>query len=169
MNKLLIGFTAGMFLTGGLFQFDIDLPRYKSQATKKLQSKNKQLQSKNKQLQSKQSKLKTAVNTKRNRLSATTGKKIAKRTAAAAIPVIGTVFIVGLGAEEYCADLEESISLSNIVNDNDEKFNYDKCYIDAKESAGGLWDATKIVVGNWVQEIDLIPDFQFWAEEDTND
>ena len=157
MRSYLIGAIGGIFITGSLFQFDIGIPSFSSKAFKQLQSKNKQLQSKNKQLQSRQSKLKNSVNSRRKRLTSTSLNRIAKRSAAALVPVLGSAYILKMGVDNYCENLKEiEIFIDTIDGTNKaEDFDKSRCYENAKDDASHFMDTV-----DW--------DFSFLTSEDND-
>jgi len=157
MRSYLIGAIGGIFITGSLFQFDIGIPSFSSKVFKQLQSKNKQLQSKNKQLQSRQSKLKNSVNSRRKRLTSTSLNRIARRSAAALVPVLGSVYILKMGADKYCENLKEiEIFIDTIDGTNKaEDFDKSRCYENAKDDAS-----------HFINTVDW--DFPFLTSEDND-
>jgi cell division protein FtsB len=164
VRSYLIGAIGGIFITGSLFQFDIGIPSFSSKAFKQLQSKNKQLQSKNKQLQSKnkqfqsrQSKLKNSVNSRRKRLTSTSLNRIAKRSAAALVPVLGSAYILKKGVDNYCENLKEiEIYIDTIDGTNKaEDFDKSRCYENAKDDVSHFMDTV-----DW--------DFSFLTSEDND-
>jgi len=129
MRKYLLGFIAGIFLTGSLFQFDINLPSYDSKVAKKLQAK--------------QTQLKKSIADKKKKIANKHTKKIAKKTALTVIPIVGATAVITMGANEYCEDLEETIELSNLVNDENESFSKKECLNEAKTNMGETYEDTK--------------------------
>ena len=122
MKKLIIGFIVGLAFTGSLFQFDINLPSYNSKAVKKLKE------------------VKQTVKKRKAKLTGNSVKRMSKKAAASFIPFVGGGIVIGLSVKDYCADLEDTIKLSNLVNDTNESFDYNKCLENAKNDAGGIWD-----------------------------
>ena len=122
MTKLIIGFIVGLAFTGSLFQFDINLPSYNSKAVKKLKE------------------VKQTVNKRKAKLTGNSVKRMSKKAAASFIPFVGGGIVIGLSVKDYCADLEDTIKLSNLVNDTNESFDYNKCLENAKNGAGNIWD-----------------------------
>jgi hypothetical protein len=157
VRSYLIGAIGGIFITGSLFQFDIGIPSFSSKAFKQLQSKNKQLQSKNKQFQSRQSKLKNSVNSRRKRLTSTSLNRIAKRSAAALVPVLGSAYILKKGVDNYCENLKEiEIYIDTIDGTNKaEDFDKSRCYENAKDDVSHFMDTV-----DW--------DFSFLTSEDND-
>ena len=157
MRSYLIGAIGGIFITGSLFQFDIGIPSFSSKAFKQPQSKNKQLQSKNKQFQSRQSKLKNSVNSRRKRLTSTSLNRIAKRSAAALVPVLGSAYILKKGVDNYCENLKEiEIYIDTIDGTNKaEDFDKSRCYENAKDDVSHFMDTV-----DW--------DFSFLTSEDND-
>lgn len=154
MNKIILGFVAGVFLTGSLFQFNINLPSYNSNELKKLKE------------------VKQIVNKRRAKLSSKSAKKVSKRAAAALIPVVGAVVITSLSIKEYCSDLEDNIRLSNLLNDTNEAYSYDECYANAEKDAKGVWEVMQTMVSNWLKSVDLempeMPEMPSWfSSEDS--
>ena len=150
MRSYLIGAIGGIFITGSLFQFDIGIPSFSSKAFK-------QLQSKNKQFQSRQSKLKNSVNSRRKRLTSTSLNRIAKRSAAALVPVLGSAYILRKGVDNYCENLKEiEIYIDTIDGTNKaEDFDKSRCYENAKDDVSHFMDTV-----DW--------DFSFLTSEDND-
>ena len=139
MRKYLLGFFAGIFLTGSLFQFDINLPSYDSKTAKKLQAK--------------QTQLKKSIADKKKKIASKHTKKIAKKTALTVIPIVGATAIITMGANEYCEDLEETIELSNLVNDENESFSKKECLAEAKTNMGETYNEVKEFTNSKVDKI----------------
>ena len=139
MRRYLLGFFAGIFLTGSLFQFDINLPSYDSKAVKKLQAK--------------QTQLKKSIADKKKRITSKHTKKIAKKAALTVIPFVGAGAVITIGANEYCEDLEETIELSNIVNDENESFTKKECLDEAKTNMSKTYDEVKVFTNEKVDKI----------------
>ncbi|SMN11490.1 hypothetical protein SPBRAN_1762 [uncultured Candidatus Thioglobus sp.] len=97
----------------------------------------------NKKQQIKIKKSKKIVKKQRELIKKRTVKQTAKKTAAAAIPFAGAVIVAGIGANEYCHQLDDNIALSNTLNDTNEKFNYDVCFNEVKKDMGNLWQSFK--------------------------
>jgi hypothetical protein len=150
VRSYLIGAIGGIFITGSLFQFDIGIPSFSSKAFK-------QLQSKNKQFQSRQSKLKNSVNSRRKRLTSTSLNRIAKRSAAALVPVLGSAYILKKGVDNYCENLKEiEIYIDTIDGTNKaEDFDKSRCYENAKDDVSHFMDTV-----DW--------DFSFLTSEDND-
>jgi len=145
MSRYLIGFLAGAAFTGPLFQFDLNFPNYSQSAHKQLLKKHKQVSAKNKQLLKKQSNANKLVQARRSNLSDKHGKRLLSKSGAALIPGLGVVVVAGLSVEEYCRDIKDNIELSNILGDESEPHDYNKCLEDAKNEAISFWSLT----GQW--------------------
>jgi len=86
-------------------------------------------------------KARSTVSNRRDKLTGKTVRQIGKKSAAALIPFAGAAIVAGLSVEEYCESLQDNIDLSNILNDTNEDFDYDKCYEIAEKEASGVFRA----------------------------
>ncbi len=118
MGKGIAYFLAGTLFSGGLFQFDIGLPSFHS---------NQFLAQK-----SKVEKAKTTLKIRKTRLSRKTIKKVGKKAAGSLIPFVGTVLTLGLAAEDFCDDLENIVELQNILNEQEQEFDFKTCMKEAE-------------------------------------
>lgn len=118
MKKGFLFFFIGVFFTGGLFQFNIDLPSYHAKQSLKQKAKI--------------SKTKATVRKQRAGLSKNAVKKAGKKVAGSIIPLVAPIVALGLAAQDYCEDLEKNIELQNILDDNDEMLNMSQCIKEVK-------------------------------------
>ncbi|RDE24838.1 hypothetical protein DV711_04435 [Motiliproteus coralliicola] len=118
MIRASILFLTGALASGGLFQFDLDLPsfhatQYQTQRVKV-------------------DRAKATVEQRRANLSKKSLKKAGKKAAGSLIPFVGAVVTLGLAAEDYCEELAGIIELQNILDGEQERFDLDACLKEAE-------------------------------------
>ncbi len=97
------------------------------------------MQNRNKKLQKKIKKSQKIVKKQRKLMPKKAAKGIVKKAGSALIPFAGSAIVAGIGAQEYCEKLKDNIDLHNALNDTTEKFDYGKCYDEAKKDIGDFW------------------------------
>ena len=172
MKKIIIATTASTFIVAGwginsILDMVSLIDNLKGQLTTTRTHLNKTKKNLNK-ANEKISNAKSTVSDRRDKLTGKTGTKIGKKSAAALIPFAGAAIVAGLSVEEYCESLKDNIDLSNILNDTNEHFDYDKCYEIAKNDTssifGAIADNTSEVLDDAINTVNSINPFSSGEE-----